>query len=550
MIRLNNIFLSQGSNTMKNRFLFFFYLSIIIFLTFDSLCFAQSFSWAKNAGGLDDDFGLCISTDINGNSYVTGYFEGMATFGTIQLVSYGGYDIFIAKYDESGNCIWAKSAGGTSSESGLAISADTNGNAYVTGHFDGTATFGTIQLVSYGGFDIFIAKYDANGNCVWAKSAGGISSDNGFAISTDANGNLYVTGDFEETATFGTIQLVSNGTLDIFIAKYDANGNCIWAKSAGGNQWETGYGIVTDANGNSNITGYFRGTATFGSIPLESNGDFDIFIAKYDTNGNCVWAKNAGGNDYDGGRGISTDINGNSYVTGYFGGTATFGTIQLISYGEWDIFVAKYDANGNCIWTKNAGGITYDVSYSISTDANGNSYITGYFGGTATFGTIQLISYGEWDIFIAKYDANGNCVWAIDGGGPSSASSQGISIDAIGNAYVTGTFDSTATFGTTQLVSNGKVDIFIASIDNVSSSGELLSSDNISSEIQLYQNYPNPFNPSTTIQYQIPELSFVTLKVYDVLGNEIEALVNEEKTIGSYEVEFDASRLPSGVYFF
>ena len=114
-------------------------------------------------------------------------------------------------------------------------------------------------------------------------------------------------------------------------------------------------------------------------MQLVSYGYDDIFIAKYDASGNCLWAKNAGGIGYDYGYGIATDANGNSYVTGSFYGTATFGTIQLVSYGYDDIFIAKYDASGNCIWAKKAGGINWDFGYSISTDGNGNEFITGIF---------------------------------------------------------------------------------------------------------------------------------------------------------------------------
>jgi len=533
---------------MKNinlTFLCFVFVSIQAFTSFN---YAQSFNWVKQAGGDSSASSSSISTDANGNSYVTGYFRGTATFGTIQLVSSGFEDIFMAKYDASGNCIWAKQAGGNSYDNGYGISTDTNGNSYVTGYFRSTATFGTIQLVSYGESDIFIAKYDTDGNCIWAKQAGGNSYDISYGISTDANGNSYVTGTFADTAIFGTIQLVSYGLNDIFIAKYDASGNCIWAKQAGGTHVENGVSISTDANGNSYVTGTFADTAIFGTIQLVSYGLNDIFIAKYDASGNCIWAKKAGGTSYDTGLGISTDANGNTYITGRFQLTATFGTIQLISYGDWDIFVAKYDASGNCIWAKKAGGTSEDFGYGISTDANGNSYVTGRFEGTAIFGSIQLVSYGFRDIFISKYDINGNCVWAINAGGNSFAVGLGISTDANGNTYVNGNFEGTATFGTMQLVSSGEEDIFIASIDNVSDLDDTFNF--IPTDMQLHQNFPNPFNPSTKIKYSVPTMSNTIIKIFDILGNEIETLVNEEKQTGTYELTWYAAGLSSGVYFY
>ncbi|MDD4309565.1 MAG: SBBP repeat-containing protein, partial [Candidatus Cloacimonetes bacterium] len=358
----------------------------------------EEWIWAKQAGGTVYDYGQAIATDINGNSYVTGYFYGAATFGSTMLVSSGGSaDIFIAKLDSSGNFLWAKQAGGTSFDHGYCISTDSNGNCYVTGYFYGTAIFGATTLTSNGssGYgDIFIAKLDANGNYLWVKQAGGTSNDIGYGIATDSNGNSYVTGYFAGTATFGTTSLTSSGGYDIFIAKLDTNGNYLWAKKAGGTSTDEGNGIATDSSGNSYVTGYFNGTATFGTTTLTSNGSSysDIFIAKLDTNGNYLWAKNAGGTSGDYGYGISTDSSGNSYVTGYFNGTATFVTTSLTSSGSNDIFIAKLDTDGNYQWAKKAGSASDDYGYGIATDSSGNSYVTGSFLGTATFGSTSLVN--------------------------------------------------------------------------------------------------------------------------------------------------------------
>ncbi len=449
---------------------------------------------------------------------------------------------------------WAINAGGTDNEISWSISMDTNGNCYITGYFYGTATFGITQLTSVGAADIFIAKYDVDGNCLWAKNAVGSNNDISRGITTDANGNCYVTGIFYGTATFGTTQLTSTGSNDIFIAKYDVNGNCLWAKKAGGIDYDAGTDISTDANGNCYVTGAFYGTATFGTTQLTGAGSSnfsDIFITKYDVDGNCLWAKSAGGTLFDFGNDISTDANGNCYVTGTFLGTATFETKELTSAGEDDIFIAKYDKNGNCLWAKNAGGIDYDQGLSISTDANGNCYVTGKFIGTAKFETKELTSAGANDIFIAKYDVDGNCLWAKSAGGTDDDGGTGILADGNGNCYITGVFMGTATFGTTQLISAGNYDAFIAKY-NASEINEVNQSENkkIPETVLLTQNYPNPFNPSTKISYAIPQNSFVELKVFNLIGQEIATLVNQEKPAGNYEVNFKASNLPSGIYIY
>jgi hypothetical protein len=186
-----------------------------------------------------------------------------------------------------------------------------------------------------------VAKLDNTGKFVWATQAGGASFDQGTGISVDNCGNSYVTGSFSGTATFDSFTLVSAGYTDIFVAKLDKNGKFIWATQAGGiGGNDEGLGISVDNCGNSYVTGYFTGTATFCSFTLISTGDFDIVVAKLDKNGKFVWATQAGGSGTDQGLGISTDNCGNSYVTGYINGNATFGPFNLTNTVQ-GMFVAK-----------------------------------------------------------------------------------------------------------------------------------------------------------------------------------------------------------------
>jgi len=240
----------------------------------------------------------------------------------------------------------------------------------------------------------------------WATQAGGSEGDLANGISTDADGNVYVTGFFEATASFGSFNLTSSGFLDIFVAKLDSNGNWLWAEKAGGSEGDLANGISTDADGNVYVTGYFEATASFGSFNLTSSGSDDIFIAKLDSNGNWLWAEKAGGSEGDYGKGIITDADGNVYVTGYFRGIASFGSFNLTSSGSKDIFVAKMDSNGNWLWAEKAGGIIHDEGRGISTDADGNVYVIGGFYATASFGSYNLTGSGFWDIFVAKLNSS------------------------------------------------------------------------------------------------------------------------------------------------
>jgi len=380
-----------------------------------------------------------------------------------------------------------------------------------------------------------VALFAQNEDWIWANQAGGTNDDTGYSIAVDANGNSYVTGSFFGSATFGTTTLTSSGYEDIFVAKMDNNGNWLWANKAGGTNWDYGYGIAVDANGNSYVTGYFWGNATFGTTTLTCSGNFGIFVAKMDINGNWLWAKQTGGTNTDLGQSIAVDANGNSYVTGYFWGNATFGTTTLTSSGQYDIFVAKMDSNGNWLWAKQAGGTSYDDGYSIAVDDNGNSYVTGYFYGSATFGTTTLTSSGNEDIFIAKLDINGNWLWAKQAGGTDDDYGKGIAVDDNGNSYITGYFYSSATFGTTTLTSSGYEDIFVAKLGEVNS----ISLPDIISFSGIRSIYPNPFNPLTTIDYEISMPADVKIEVYNNRGQLVRNFILGYQEQGSYKLTWE-----------
>lgn len=271
-------------NTMKKLTIFLFIMLFCVILSAQS----EVWLWANGAGGTSSDRGRAIANDALGNCYVTGSFVGTVTFGTSSLTSSGSDDIFIAKLDSYGNWLWSKSAGGNSTDIAYGISIDADGACYVTGSFMGDATFGVTNISSSGSTDIFVAKLDSDGDWLWAIRAGGVGSDTGNAISTDVNGNCFITGSFSETASFGSSNLTSAGGVDILISKIGTNGNWLWAKRAGGTGADTGYGIATDATGNCCQTGLFSGIADFGSTFLTSAGANDIFSTKLDTDGNWL----------------------------------------------------------------------------------------------------------------------------------------------------------------------------------------------------------------------------------------------------------------------
>ncbi|MEO8149588.1 MAG: SBBP repeat-containing protein [Bacteroidia bacterium] len=484
--------------------------SIILFCRITTFGQAPDWQWAKSAGGISFDVSNSIALDANGNSYITGFFYGdTISFGnsTLTSTSYPLYSaIFIAKYDAWGNMVWAKSVSGTIGCKSNAIAVDANGNSYITGYFnEDSITFGNVTLVNtFGSSEMFVVKYDASGNVIWAKKALGTTQEEGVSLTVDANGDLYVTGYFQSsTITFDTIVLSNLGIESVFVVKYDSLGNVIWAKSAG-NADAVGNGIAIDANKNVYVTGFFKDSISFDSATILNGSSLitsDIFIVKYDSLGNVIWAKSAGGASDDYVSSIKVDINGNSYLTGEFASPSIiFGATTLVNAGVCNIFIVKYDPGGNIIWAKSAGGTSGDYGKDIALDTNGNLFVTGNFGSSMiTFGSTVLTSNGDFDFFVAKYDSSGNILWAKSAGGILNELGYGIAVDAFGNSYVTGSFESpNVTFGSSDIITAGGTDFFIAKLNSTTGISEL---NNSSSTISIF---PNPTTSRISITNSKP----------------------------------------------
>ncbi len=402
---------------------------------------------------------------------------------------------------------WANGIGGGGYDDSRSVTVDNAGNVYATGSFDSIVDFNpgttTFNLTSAGAGDIFVTKFNSSGTFVWAKRFGGTADDGGRSVKTDANGNVYVTGQFQGTTDFdpneGTFNLTAAGNADIFVVKLDVHGNLVWAKQLGGTSTDIGYSIAVDAGGNVFTSGYFTNTADFdpgaGTVSLNAPGSWDIFISKLDAAGNYVWAKQIGGSSNDASYALTLDPAGNIYTTGTFFGTADFdpgaGVFNLVANGTtWgDIFVSKLDNAGNFVWASQMGGIDYDEGHSIGIDAQGNVYTAGIFSLTADFdpsaATSNMVSAGGKDIFVSKLDASGNFVWAKQMGGNNQDWCSSMAVDAAGNVYTTGYFTSIADFnpggGTNNLTSAGDWDAYISKLDN---SGSFLWVKQIGSIIQ------------------------------------------------------------------
>jgi hypothetical protein len=451
------------------------YISAILSLFMISI-YAQNFDWSKREGLWAYDYGYGVVTDPAGNIYVAGKYEMNANFSGTILPDQGNHDIYIAKYSAAGTLDWIKTAGGTLGDYAQALYCDGT-SLYISGEIEGygnVITFenSSVTLTSIGDNDLFLAKYDLAGNLLWAKSEGGNYSDKALGITADATGNVYICGYFKDAINFGgTAPLTGAGDRDIYLAKYDSNGNFLWVRSAGSAGRDEAKSVICDPAGNIYITGMHSGTVTFGSTNLTApNGYVNMFLVKYAPDGSVIWAKTAGGDYDDVGWSMTMDASGLIYITGEYNAYAVWDAQTLTTSGSAEVFVVCYDNAGTAQWARSAGGPLIDRARGIGTDGT-NIYITGQFAMSASFGAHTVSGVDSSEIFMAKLSNMGNWQWAMAVGGPpdslellSYESGNAICADAQGNVYATGALLAGGTFGSQSFNPYSRTDAFVTRI--------------------------------------------------------------------------------------
>lgn len=538
----------------------------LLFTTIITLAQTSQFKWAKSFGDSTDEYSHSIAVDKTGNVYSLGFYQGTVDFdpgvGIYKLTSLGAADISIVKLDASGNFVWAKSIGGTLQDDASCIVLDSFGYLYVTGSFQSTVDFnpnsGVNNLTASGFQDIFNLKLDTASNFIWAKNMGGTSTDVGFALTVDNNGNVYTTGIFNNSADFNpdtaTYALTSNGSRDIFISKLDSMGNFIWAKNIGGKATDYGYSLKVDALGYVYTTGFFQSTADFDPgaavFNLISHGADDIYISKLDSSGNFVWAKSMGGLYNDEGNFIHLDKDGNIILVGDFMDMFDFnpnaGVYNLLTAGSYDAYISKFDTSGNLIWAKSVGGGSIDHAISVTSDSAGAIYTIGNFNATCDFdpGTPEVLlqAHGLPDAYILKLDALGNFKWVETFGGPNSTYGRSVALDADENVYSGGYYAGTCDFDETgsnfYLTTKGKNDIFVHKLKPIAKTGIIANG-----SMNQYNIYPNPSSGIFKIT-----TSNISNHAYVEIYNSLGKLVSSQ-SIETISTILDLDLEPNGFYF-
>lgn len=540
----------------KNSNLFFLFGLLVLL---PANVYTQTLEWAFNIGQSESSIGgvsdnsFDIALDSLENVYIVGQFARTVDFdssiATFELTSIdNSNDIFTAKYDKSGNFIWAKKSGAQYSDVGRSITVDYLGNVLMTGSVTG---------------DLLIEKRTSEGDLIWAKMMNGGS---GRSIKTDENGNIYVTGDFIEELESEDGETLITGvgeSSDIFLMKLEPNGDLCWINPIGGQGTDAAGPIVLDSIGNIYLTGSYKQSLYFNNsdIGLETSNGSTIFVSKMDNNGNLTWAKSMGSSDDDSGNSIVVDKLGNIYMTGSFGWTADFDpsddVYELFPLSDDNLFTVKLSSEGDLIWARGVGDVSQisfggsSLGYSITIDNEGNSYTIGSFGGPVDFDPSEniftLFQEGAGrDIFIRKLDSEGNFIWAIKVGGEGYTSNWGNAIIWSHSDYLysTGRFEKTVDFdpqaSVFELSSNffQDHDAFILKLNNET----VISGIHQWEENAPFKVFPNP--SSGIIDFQFPQETYITeLSIINSTG----VVVFIRKDIG-YSHSMNLSSYPSGLY--
>jgi LruC domain-containing protein len=399
----------------KSKFLIILIIIGYTFLLLTNICAeAPTKSWTRLFGSSANDLGTGLSIDTNGNIFVTGYTEG-AWDGQS---SAGDRDAFVSKYNSGGTHQWTRLLGSSTDNRGRGVATDSNGNVYMSG-----PTFGDIDGESASGWDTFFTKYDSDGNKEWTKiitSGGRVWT----YASTIQGAYIYFTGYSDDDINGATD--TGLGSDDVFVCKYDLNGNHQWTRIFGSTSEEKAYGIHVDSNENVYLSGYTKGAWDGQS----NSGNKDSFVTKYNSSGTHQWTRLLGTSADDMGNAVSVDTNGNVYITG-----ETAGAIDGQSHIAYnDVFITKYDASGNKQWTKQIGGVLHDRGRGIYIDGSNSIYITG-----DEYGDIyDQDNTGGNDAFFAKYDVDGDREWIRLFGCSSTDLSYEIAGDGAGKVYIAG----------------------------------------------------------------------------------------------------------------
>ena len=421
--------------------------------------------WQLGFGGDGMDVPRGVAVGANNEVYVAGYFDGTADFGgpVGKKTAVGGSDGFLAKLTADGKMAWMQQLGSKRDDDAKAVAARGD-RVVVVGNFLDEIKAGEYTHKAVGSDDLFAVAYDKDGVAQWLWTLGGIDSDGANAVAASPDGGWIIGGSYSDSITIGTTVFKSKGKTDAILVKLDASGDMQWIKTFGGRYDDTIMRVAVDANNNIYVAGHFADSSDWGGPkPLKAHGgsDNDIVLAKYDTNGDYVWAKNFGNMFNDVAGGLAVDPAGHITLVGSFEnkGPISFGEgDEHSSLGEADAYIARFDTAGKLQWAHSFGAEREDVGWGVASDTSGNVVMTGWFQNTVDFGKGAVASKGNKDVFAVKYDPKGAVVWSQTWGDHDHDQGRAIAVDDKGNAIIACAYRFTLALVGTPLDSKRPVD--------------------------------------------------------------------------------------------
>ena len=519
---------------MKYLFSLFF-----VFLIFN-LSFSQTFGWVKSGLGNDEIISRKIIVAQNQDYIVGGEIKGSGTFGNSTINSLGNSDLFVCRYDSSGQLKWVNRYGGFEDDELGGISETVGGRIMVCGTYEGNTTIDTVSLINVDGENGFVAQFDSSGNVIWVinvESSDEVGISGLYSSSSDSL--IYIIGHFKDSLHIDSQSFVSFGDESFFVAALDFYGSLIWLSEAT-SQDEVTPKSIFKSNNTINITGEFEGNMLINGGVFSNSSDKDMFVAQYDAGGQFNWAKSVGGSDDVKGEVVVSDDSGNLYLTGNFKGDCIFLSDTLINQGDKDGFLLKLDPNGNEVWVKQFSGSSDVVPIGMCLNSNSELLITGRTESTAYFDSLSVTNNSGTDAFICKYNSSGTVQWTKGVGGSSTVEGSAICVGADNHPVVTGVFSGVSFFDTISLNGFNSYDFFIAKIypGNVSSSNQDFSSNE---NINFFA-YPNPTKDFVYFNSPFDINKKCTVRLTDQKGASFKGIFIENN-------KMDISSLADGIYF-
>lgn len=426
---------------------------------------APPVDYAVSLGSTATDHSYSCTTDASDNLVVVGFVGATVDMGGGPLANGGLGALTIAKYDPAGGHQWSfLLSASTGGFSPSDIKTDPAGNIYLTGRFFGTVDLGGGPMVANGSGDVFLVKYSPAGVHIWSQSFGGASLDQAYGLGVASNGDLIITGRVASDIDFGGGVLTVTGSVGIFLARFDTDGVHQWSQQFSGGSYQYVNALALDGLGNIVIAGHLA-SVDLGGGTLTATGSHDPFLAKYDANGNHIWSRLFNGTTTGSVLSVEVDSGGNIAIGGYFADTCNFDTTALVSLGSNDGFLVQCDASGNVQWAHAMGGAINEHVIDVQIDENDSVIGCGGFYQTLQVGggTPLIGDTLTGDLYVVSYATGGAHDWSmVLGGNVATESRMTMAADQAGAFYAFGEYVNATDVGGVGLTGLGSAEMFVA----------------------------------------------------------------------------------------